>query len=76
MASPPAGRPWYASCSVMAREAAHAATRPRTDFVPPGTYTIAVWHEMLGSRERQVTVAPGETATVDFALQAVAPEKP
>jgi plastocyanin len=46
------------------------------DDVPPGTYTIAVWHEMLGSRERQVTVAPGETATADFALEAVAPQKP
>ena len=45
------------------------------DDVPPGTHTIAVWHEMLGSRERQVTVAPGETATVDFQLEAVAPEK-
>jgi plastocyanin len=58
----------------------HAVTDPGGRFVledvPPGTYTIAVWHEILGSRERQVTVAPGETATVDFALEAVAPEKP
>jgi hypothetical protein len=46
------------------------------DDVPPGTHTIAVWHELLGSRERQVTVAPGETATVDFALDAVAPKQP
>jgi hypothetical protein len=44
--------------------------------VPPGVHTIAVWHELLGSRERQVTVAPGETVTVDFALEAVAPEAP
>jgi len=46
------------------------------DDVPPGTYTIAVWHEMLGSQSRQVTVKPGETATVDFELQAVAPPTP
>jgi len=46
------------------------------DDVPPGTHTIAVWHELLGSRERQVTVAPGETATVDFQLEALAPGKP
>ena len=46
------------------------------DDVPPGTHTIAVWHEILGNRERQVTVAPGETATADFTLEAVAPEKP
>ena len=46
------------------------------DDVPPGTHTIAVWHELLGSRERQVTVAAGKTATVDFELEALAPEKP
>lgn len=58
----------------------HAVTDGAGRFVledvPPGTHTIAVWHELLGSRERQVTVAPGETATVDFELEAVAPEKP
>jgi len=46
------------------------------DDVPPGTHTIAVWHEMLGSLQRQVTVAPGETATVDFTLEPVAPQNP
>ena len=46
------------------------------DDVPPGVHTVAVWHELLGSREHQVTVAPGETVTVDFALEALAPEAP
>jgi plastocyanin len=46
------------------------------DDVPPGVHTIRVWHELLGSRERQVTVAPGETATVDVELEALAPEAP
>ncbi|HXJ36361.1 MAG TPA: carboxypeptidase regulatory-like domain-containing protein [Candidatus Eisenbacteria bacterium] len=44
--------------------------------VPPGTYKIAVWHELLGSQEREVTVAPGQAVTVDFALDAVAPMEP
>jgi plastocyanin len=44
--------------------------------VPPGRHTIAVWHELLGSRRREVTVAPNETTTVDFALDARAPETP
>jgi hypothetical protein len=46
------------------------------DDSPPGVHTIVVWHELLGSRERQVTVRPGETATVDFELEALAPEAP
>jgi plastocyanin len=46
------------------------------DDVPPGVHTIAVWHELLGSRERRVTVGPGGTATVDFELEALAPETP
>jgi len=45
------------------------------DDVPAGTHTIAVWHELLGSRQRQV-VAPSERVTVDFELEAVAPEEP
>jgi plastocyanin len=46
------------------------------DDVPPGTHTVTVWHELLGSDERRITVAPGETVTVDLPLEALAPEKP
>ena len=53
-----------------------AGGRFSLDQVPPGTYRIAVWHELLGSREREVTVAAGQGATVDFELEAVAPQKP
>lgn len=34
--------------------------------VPAGTYTIEAWHEKLGTRDQEVTVGAGETATVDF----------
>jgi len=46
------------------------------DQVPPGTYTLRVWHELLGSIERPVTVEAGKTATVDVALPVVAPVPP
>lgn len=36
--------------------------------VPPGTYTVEAWHEKLGTRTAEVTVADGETASVDFEL--------
>lgn len=37
--------------------------------VPPGTYTVEAWHEKLGTRTAEVTVADGETASVDFQLE-------
>ncbi len=36
--------------------------------VPPGTYTLEVWQEKLGTHTRKVTIAPGETARVDITL--------
>ena len=58
----------------------HAVTdahgRYAIDDVPPGTYTLAVWHELLGDREREVTVAAEHELLVDFELQAVAPDVP
>ena len=40
--------------------------------VPPGTYTIVAWHEVMGQKEASVTVAPGKPVTVDFSF---APKK-
>jgi hypothetical protein len=38
--------------------------------VPPGEYTLRVWHEVLGTRESRVTVGAGVTAAVDFTYPA------
>lgn len=38
--------------------------------VPPGTYTVKVWHENLGEKEQQVTASAGATATLDVAFTA------
>jgi plastocyanin len=37
--------------------------------LPPGTYTIAVWQEKLGTQEKQVTVTPHGTAEVNFTFK-------
>ena len=37
--------------------------------VPPGTYTINIWHEKLGESQQKVTVKTGETTKVDAALK-------
>ena len=36
--------------------------------LPPGTYTVEAWHEKLGTKTAQVTVAAQETKTADFAF--------
>ena len=36
--------------------------------VPPGTYTLSAWHELLGTKESSVTVPPKGEATVNVAL--------
>jgi hypothetical protein len=38
--------------------------------LPPGTYKLVVWHEVLGEQEVQIKVASGETRTADFILDA------
>ena len=59
-----AGNPYY------------AVTDDKGNFtindVPPGTYTLEVWQEKLGTKTRSVTVEPGKAITVDFTM---APEK-
>jgi plastocyanin len=36
--------------------------------LPPGDYTLAIWHEKLGTQEQKVTVAAQQTQTVDYTL--------
>jgi uncharacterized protein (DUF2141 family) len=38
--------------------------------VPPGTYTVEVWHEKLGKNTQKVTVKGKEDAKVSFELAA------
>jgi len=38
--------------------------------LPPGTYTIAAWHEKLGTQEMKVTLGAKETKDVNFTFKA------
>ena len=38
--------------------------------VPPGTYTVEVWHEKFGTKEMSVTVAETATAEANFSYTA------
>ena len=37
--------------------------------LPPGTYTLAVWQEKLGTQEQQVTVSPNQSSTVSITFK-------
>jgi plastocyanin len=37
--------------------------------LPPGTYTLEVWHEKYGTQDQQVTVGAKESKTVDFSIK-------
>ena len=34
--------------------------------LPPGTYTLAVWQEKLGTMSQQITITPGQNSAADF----------
>lgn len=40
------------------------------DDLPPGTYRIKAWHPILGMQEREVTVKPNETVSLDWLFEA------
>ena len=38
--------------------------------LPAGKYTVTAWHEVYGTRSREITVASGQTLSVNFNFQA------
>jgi plastocyanin len=44
--------------------------------VPPGVYPLKVWHETLGTQQKQIEIKPGATHKMDFILTASPGAKP
>ncbi len=67
---------WMSSNILVVDHPYHALTDAKGAFtikdVPPGTYTAEIWQEKLGAKSAQVTVAAGQTATLNFAFPAAA----
>jgi hypothetical protein len=38
--------------------------------LPPGRYTITAWHETYGTKSQEITIADGQSLTLDFLFQA------
>ncbi|MFQ5848851.1 MAG: carboxypeptidase regulatory-like domain-containing protein [Candidatus Methylomirabilales bacterium] len=65
--------PWMAGWIVVSDHPYVGVTDEQGNFrienVPPGTYTLEVWQETLGTVKQKVTVKAGETAKVAFKLK-------
>jgi hypothetical protein len=74
-----AGHPWMRAYVFVQEHPYSALTSARGTYVlsdiPPGSYGLRVWHELLGQKEASVTVEAEATVTVDFELEYAA-DKP
>jgi len=63
---------WMHAYLYVADQPYHAVTDASGAFrisdVPPGTYSLKLWQELLGTKEQPVTVKAGETTTLDIEL--------
>jgi hypothetical protein len=67
-----AGHTWMSGYIVVQEHPYYAKTDTRgaytIDAIPPGTYELRVWHELLAAQESSVIIEPGLTVTADFEL--------
>ncbi len=71
---------WMGAFIVVAEHPYHTVTDAYGAYeirdLPPGTYTLRVWHEELGTREQPITIKDGATTTVDVTLAVPATTAP
>ncbi len=64
---------WMSGWIVVAKHPYYAVTGKdgafRFEDVPAGNHTVEIWHEKLGKKQAEVTVAPGGETTVEFVLK-------
>jgi plastocyanin len=71
---------WMQAYVFVGRDPYHAVTdqegRFRIDRIPPGTYTVTMWQELVGTQDHKVTVPPGQTTVLDGEFAVAAPPPP
>ncbi|HWP59823.1 MAG TPA: carboxypeptidase regulatory-like domain-containing protein [Candidatus Acidoferrales bacterium] len=64
--------PWMSAYVVVTEHPYHAVTDLYGEYdirdIPPGNYRVRVWHESLGTQEKQVEIRSGAVSTADFLL--------
>lgn len=64
--------PWMTAYVVVTEGPYQAVTDAYGEYeigdLPPGHYNIRVWHELLGSKEKQVEIRAGEKTQLNFTL--------
>jgi hypothetical protein len=64
--------PWMRAYAGVLPHPAFAVTGPDGRFeikgIPPGTYTLSVWHERLGTADQSTTLGANEEKTVTFVI--------
>ncbi len=67
------GHPWMRAYIGVVSHPFFAVTGDDGTFtikgLPPGTYTLTVWHEKYGTQDQQVTVGAKESKTADFTIK-------
>jgi len=68
--------PWMKAWVHVVEHPYYSITNSRGEFniddIPPGTYRLKVWQEMLGVMEQEVTIKPGTTFLKDFTYESTA----
>jgi len=61
--------PWMRAWLLVLPTAAYALSGEdgayKIEGIPPGTHKVKIWHERVGERDAEITVAAGQTATHD-----------
>jgi plastocyanin len=62
--------PWMSGWLYAAENPYFSVTNESGSFsladIPPGSYTLQVWHEKLGTKEQKIEIAPGAKIEVNF----------
>ena len=66
--------PWMRVISSFSKPATSPSLVKMASFslpdLPPGHYTITAWHETYGTQNKEITVGPGESVSLDFTFTA------